>query len=128
MSKHRFLLSEAERRNRTFTESFKRQKVKEIEGKKVKIADISKTYEVSTSAIYDWLNKYGKMASKNKPPKTVISTETDMQELMQLRLKVAELEQFIGKQQILIEFNNAMIDIAEKTYGVDIKKKLGKQQ
>jgi hypothetical protein len=36
---------------------------------------------------------------------------------------VAELERIIGQKQILIDFKDKMIDIAEEEYGVDIKKK-----
>ena len=40
-----------------------------------------------------------------------------------LQKRVAELERMLGQKQTEIEFKNKMIDLAEQTYGVDIKKK-----
>jgi transposase len=40
-----------------------------------------------------------------------------------LKKKIAELERIIGQKQILIDFKDKMIDLAEQTYKVDIKKK-----
>ena len=34
------------------------------------------------------------------------------------------LEQMLGQKQILIEFQQKMIELAEEEYGIDIKKKL----
>jgi hypothetical protein len=31
----------------------------------------------------------------------------------------------VGQKQVLLEFKDKMIEIAEQTYGVDIKKKVG---
>ena len=33
----------------------------------------------------------------------------------------------VGQKQIIVEFKDKMIEIAEATYGVDIKKKVGSQ-
>ncbi|TBH70176.1 hypothetical protein EWU22_13130, partial [Aquirufa nivalisilvae] len=40
-----------------------------------------------------------------------------------LKKKVAELERIVGQKQILLDFKDKMIDLAEQAYGVDIKKK-----
>lgn len=44
--------------------------------------------------------------------------------ILSLKKKVAELERIIGQKQILLDFKDKMIEIAEETYGVDIKKKI----
>ena len=44
--------------------------------------------------------------------------------IISLKNKVAMLEQMLGQKQILIEFQQKMIELAEEEYGIDIKKKL----
>lgn len=115
-------MTTSERRRRNFSESFKIKKVREIETGVTKISELCKAYEVSGTAVYKWINKYGIM--KNKKERLVIESESDTQELLALKKKVAELERTVGQKQLLIDFKDKMIDIAEEMYGVDIKKKL----
>lgn len=120
-----FKLTLAQRRRRNFSESFKIQKVKEIEMGMTKVSEICKQYELSDVSIYKWLEKYGSM--KNKKERIIVETESDTKQLLELKKKVAELERIIGQKQILLEFKDKMIDIAEEMYGVDIKKKLSEK-
>lgn len=117
-----FKLTESERRRRTFSESFKIKKVRELETGVAKISELCKAYEVSDVSIYKWINKYGIM--KDKKERLVIESESDTQELLALKKRIAELERTLGQKQLLIDFKDKMIDIAEDMYGVDIKKKL----
>lgn len=117
-----FKLTESERRRRTFSESFKIKKVRELETGVVKISELCKAYEVSDVSIYKWINKYGIM--KDKKERLVVESESDTQELLALKKRIAELERTLGQKQLLIDFKDKMIDIAEDMYGVDIKKKL----
>lgn len=114
-------MTTSERRRRHFSDSFKIQKVRELETGKTKVSEISKQYEVSGINVYRWLNKFGTM--KDKKERLIVETDSDTKQLLALRKKVAELEQIIGQKQILIEFKDKMIELAEDTYGVDIKKK-----
>jgi transposase len=116
-----FKLSVSERRNRHFSDNFKRQKVQELQANKTTIAEIRTQYEVSYNTIYRWVRKFS--AQQEKGIRTVVETESDTRELINLKTKNAELERLIGQKQIYIEFLNKMIDLAEDTYGVDIKKK-----
>ncbi len=120
-----FKLTLAQRRRRNFSESFKIQKVREIEIGMTKVSEICKQYELSDVSIYKWLEKYGSM--KNKKERIIVETESDTKQLLELKKKVAELERIIGQKQILLEFKDKMIDIAEEMYGVDIKKKLSEK-
>ena len=121
-----FKMTTAERRRRHFSDSFKIQKVRELETGKAKVSEICKQYEVSATNVYRWLNKFGLM--KEKKEKLVIESESDTRQLLALKKKVAELERVIGQKQILIDFKDKMIDLAEETYGVDIKKKFSTQR
>lgn len=115
-----FKLSRKQRQNRHFSHSFKLKKVQEIEQGKTRVSDICKAYEVTGSAVYRWIEKFG---SKSKPEKTIVESKSDTTKINALQKRIAELERLLGQKQIEIEFKDKMIQIAEETYGIDIKKK-----
>jgi len=57
--------------------------------------------------------------------KQVVEPKSDTQRLKMLEDRIKELERIVGQKQLLIEFKDKMIEIAESTYNVDIKKKVG---
>ena len=116
-----FKQSVKERQSRQFSEHFKRQKVKEIQAQRTSVNEVCKQYEVSSTSVYKWLKQYG--TNYQSPIRTVVESESDTRELLALKKKNAELERLIGQKQIFIEFQTKMIELAEETYGVDIKKK-----
>lgn len=117
----KFKLSITERRRRHFSDSFKIQKVREIETGQTKVSEICSQYEVSKTAVYFWIEKFGIM--KEKKERFIIESESDTRQLIELKKRLSELERIIGQKQIQIDFQNKMIELAEDTYGVDIKKK-----
>jgi transposase len=119
--RNQFKMSTSERRSRTFSENFKIKKVREIELGRTKVSEVCKQYEVSQTSVYNWLQNYGAM--KNKKERLIVESQSDTQQLLALKKKIAELERIVGQKQILLEFKDKMIDLAEETYGVDIKKK-----
>lgn len=108
---------------RYFSTDFKMKRVMELENNLVTIADICKTHKVSRASVYKWLYKYSTMAKKQV--RQVIESKSDTRKIQLLQEQIKELERIIGQKQILIDFQDRMIDIAENTYEVDIKKKLG---
>lgn len=116
-----FKMSVEERRNRTFSEEFKKSKVKDIEQGLITISEVCKAYEVSHTAVYRWLKAYG--TNQGKKERMIVESQSDTHSLLLLKQKVAELERLIGQKQVLLEFQNKLIDLAEETYGIDIKKK-----
>jgi transposase len=117
----KFTLSTEERRRRTFSEEFKRKKVREIEQKICTIAEVSRHYQVRAENVTKWIAKYG--AVKMKGVRTIVESESDTRKIQELQRKVAELERIVGNKQILLDFKDKMIDLAEERYQVDIKKK-----
>ena len=85
------------------------------------MAEVCRQYEVSKTAVYRWLKKFGKKA--DKPERVIIEQLSDTQELLRLKKQVADLERLVGQKQVLLEFKDKMIELAELQYGVDIKKK-----
>lgn len=122
MSRKNYKLSELERKRRRFSESFKLQRVRELESGQVRICEIKKEYDVSCTAIYKWINKYG-MSKKKRPERLIVESESDAIKLQHLRKKIANLERTIGQKQVELDFKEKMIDLAEDHYNIDIKKK-----
>jgi transposase-like protein len=116
-----FKMSLSERQRRSFSENFKRVKVKEIESGVTRVDDLCRQYEVSNTSVYRWMKLYG--TKSHATEKMVVETLSDTQQLLALKKQVADLERTIGQKQILLDFKDKMIELAEQTYGVDIKKK-----
>ena len=124
MQRNEFFIEEQRlKQNRYFSADFKKKRIQELENHLVSISDISKTYQVSRTSVYKWLYKYSNMAKKQV--KQVVEARSDTKKIQLLEERVKELERVIGQKQLLIDFQDRMIEIAERTYAVDIKKKLG---
>lgn len=109
-------------RNRYFSEDFKKKRVRELENNLVSISDICKTYRVSRTSVYRWIYKYSSMAKKEV--KQVVEAKSDTKKIQLLEDRIKELERAVGQKQMLIDIKDKMIEIAEETYNIDIKKKL----
>lgn len=109
--------------NRYFSEDFKRKKVREIEKNLTTVTQISREYEVSSVAVYKWIYKYS--MNMKKGVKQVVEAKSDTVKIQHLKEQIKELEQIVGQKQILIDFQQKMMELAEKELGVDFKKKFG---
>ena len=118
-----FRIKPTRRPLRFFSESFKKEKVREIERNLTTVRIVSREYEVSDTAVYNWLNKYSLFRARQV--RQIIEPMSDAQKIKELRAKIQELERLVGQKQIEIEFKEKMIEIAEQMYSIDIKKKLG---
>jgi transposase-like protein len=118
-----FRIKPTKRQIRYFSESFKKQKVREIERNLTTVLMVSREYEVSDTAVYNWLYKYSVLRARQV--RQIIEPMSDSHKIQELRKKIQELEQLVGQKQIQLEFKEKMIDLAEQMYNVDIKKKLG---
>jgi transposase len=114
-------LTVKERMNRFFSEDFRRKKVSEIDRNITTIAEICREYQVTAAAVYKWIYRYSRM--RKKGVKQVVESKSDTQKLLALKEQIKELERVIGEKQVKLDFQEKMIEIAEKEYGVDIKKK-----
>lgn len=106
---------------RYFSEDFKRKKVREIEQHLTRVVQVCREYQVSRSAVYKWIYQYSVMRKKGL--KQVVEAKSDTAKITRLRDEAKELERLIGQKQIRIDFLEKMIELAEKEYGIDIKKK-----
>ena len=118
-------LTRQERQNRYFSESFKRGKVLEIEKGLIGVSELAREYELTRSAIYKWIYKYSGMRKKKE--RLILENDSDTRKLQLMKEKIRELERIIGQKQILIDFQQKVIELAEEEYKVDIKKKFGEK-
>lgn len=124
-TKYQFKQKTEERRLRTFSDEFKRKKVREIEQKSTTIAEVSRQYEVREANVSKWIKKYS--SNYMKGVRVIVESESDTTKIALLEKKLAELERLVGQKQIRLEFYEKMIELAEEQYQVDIKKKFGEK-
>ena len=103
-------LTAKERRNRYFNEDFKRKKVSELDRNLVSISEICREYQVSSTAVYNWIYKYSVMRKKGL--KQVVESKSDSKKILALKEQVRELERIIGEKQVKLDFQSKMIELA----------------
>lgn len=119
--KKQFRSSVAERRLRHFSIEFRKSKVQEIKSGRTTISEICQQYEVSRTSVFRWMTKFDTMGKKKE--RTIVETDSDTKQLLELKKRIADLERMLGQKQILLEFKDKMIELAEEMYQIDIKKK-----
>lgn len=118
-----FRLKPTRRQLRYFSETFRKQKVRELDRNLTTVGQVSREFDVSRTSVYRWLHKYSLYRAKQV--RQIIEPMSDAHKIEELRKRIKELEQLIGQKQIQIEFKEKMIELAEQMYQIDIKKKLG---
>jgi transposase len=114
-------LTVTERNNRNFSEDFKRKIVSELDRNLVTVAEVGRQNQVTRTAIYKWIYKYSPMRKKGL--KQIVEASSDTRKLLLMKEEIKELQRIIGEKQIMIEFKDKMIELAEEEYNLDIKKK-----
>lgn len=115
------VLSLNERQTRYFSDGFKRKKVKEIEDKLVTVSEVSREYHVARNAVYKWIYKYS--AHRKRGERKIVELMSDTRKITQLKDRIKALEQALGQKQMLLDFNEKLVELASEEVGFDIKKK-----
>ena len=110
------------RQNRYFSEDIKKKIVRDLEKNLIRISDVCATYQVSRTSVYRWIFQYSSMARKKQ--KQIVESKSDTAKINALEERIKELERTLGQKQLMIDFKDKMIELAEQRYNVDIKKKL----
>lgn len=108
------------RQLRTFSESFKRQKVKELVSRQLTVSQMSTLYGISIQTVYRWLYKYS--PDYKRGTIQVVQMESEAQKTKLYQERVAELERIIGQKQMEIDYLQKLLEVSSKELGVDIKK------
>lgn len=108
---------------RTFSEAFRRERVKEIEQGMLSVSDVCHLYGMSPTTVYRWLHRYSRKFPSHV--RVVVEVESEQHRTRMLLERVAELERIIGQKQLAIEVLQEYLALAEETLGPDWKKKVG---
>lgn len=91
------------------------------------LAQIAHRYGERRENIHRWAKQFYGELSSNEPISTIM-THSEQRELEALRKQNAELQKKLEYADIKAKAFEIMIDIAEKQFGIDIKKKPGAKQ
>lgn len=106
--------------NRSFSEQFKRDKVKDLVEKRISAKQMCDLWHISRTTVYKWLYKYSPYHSSGT--KMVVQMESEAHKTLQLLQRVAELERIVGQKQLEIDFLNKLMELATEELGYDVKK------
>lgn len=106
--------------NRYFSETFKKEKVRDLIEKRVKVRELCSLYSITRTTVYKWLYLY---SDAEKGTKTVTQMESEQHRTLALLTRVAELERVIGQKQLEIDYLQKSIEVASEELGYDLKKK-----
>lgn len=106
--------------NRSFSDDFKKAKVKEIIEKRLTVKQVCELYDVSRTSVYKWIYKFS-----GSQPESKIVLQMDSESIKTKRLleQVAELERRLGQKQLEIDFLDQTLSVASTELGYDLKKK-----
>lgn len=121
---HKFANMSTKRTRKVFSESFKKHKVELIESGKLTTGSVAAQFDVSYTAVYQWVKKYGKLTP---PDKIVIESDSDYLKVVELQKEKSNLERIVGKQQIRIDYYETLIEMLKEHYQEDIEKKFLKK-
>lgn len=108
------------RQRRIFSETFKREKVNEILSCEYSISSFCKLWDVSTTSVYRWIEKY--TPEHKKRTTIVVQKDSEYTKTEELAKKVAKLEQALGQKQMQLDYLEKLIELASKEYDMDLKK------
>ena len=106
--------------NRVFSESFKKEKVKDLQIGRLRARELCDLYGISRTTVYNWLYLYGEA---EKGVKTVVQMESEAIKTKHLAARLAEAERALGQKQLEIDYLNACFLAASEELGYDVKKK-----
>lgn len=109
------------RKQRKYSEEFKRELVRLFETGKFSVLQLDKLYGVPFNLIYRWIYQYS--TTNEKGYRVVEMKQSSTSKVKSLQQRVKQLEQLLGQKQIKIDFLEKMIEIAEQELKIDIKKK-----
>jgi transposase-like protein len=106
---------------RIYSETFRRQRVLDIEQGLLTVLETSRLYGIPYQTIYKWIHKYS-TTMKHKA-RQVVELESEEHKTKALLERVAELERVVGHKQLEIDLLKKLVDAAEEELGPDWKKK-----
>lgn len=110
---------------RSFSEELRKQIVGQIERKELRIAEVSREYQVSKAAIYNWLYRYS--STLKKGTRMVMEKDSQEKTTQELKNRIKELEAALGRKSMEADLFRVIVDLASDEYKTDLKKTFGDQ-
>lgn len=105
---------------RTFSTAFKKEKVELLDQGKISVRELSKLYNVSDTAIYNWKRLYSKYAHEEQ---IIVQKISEQSKNIELRERIRDLEQAVGKKQLELDYYKTTIEVLSEEAGEDLLKK-----
>lgn len=106
---------------RIFSTELKLDLVSKIEQGDLRVMDITRTYGVSKTAVYNWLRKYSDLYKKET--RVVVEHKSISKKNRELQEQIKKLEQALGQKQMRIDYLEKVVEFASERTGEDIEKK-----
>ena len=113
-----------------YSESFKRQVVRELETGGYTLSTISRKYGIRGHVtVARWYGRYSKFAQLSRQATMPIMMSKQQQTVEpQEQERVRELERALADAQLKIRALETLIDLAEETYQIPVRKNSGAKQ
>jgi transposase-like protein len=106
--------------------AFQQKVVNEIESGELTIGEARRLYDITGhETIQKWIIKLGKSHLLNKVVRIEMKDEKDR--IKELEKKVRQLESALADEHIKNIVLESLVDIAREKYGIDLKKKNGRE-
>ena len=112
-------MKQRKNKGRIFSDVFKKEKVKLIDEGKLSVRQVSDIYDVTTTAVYNWLRKFS-MFSRDE--RIVVEKISEAQKNKELQNQVRELEQALGRKQMELDYYKEVVKLTSESVGEDIEK------
>jgi len=109
------------KRKRSFSTTFKKEKVELLDQGKISVKEICAIYEVSPTSVYKWKKKYSKYYSHSE--RIVVEKISEEKKNIELLKQIAELERVVGKKQMELDYYKTTLEVLSEESGEDLKKK-----
>ena len=106
---------------RIFSEEFKKSRVKEYEKGEYSVTELGKLFDIQQAVIYRWIYKYS--IYNRKSYKIVEMKESSTKKVKDLEERIKVLERVVGQKQLNIDYLEKLIEIADREFNIEIKKK-----
>ena len=114
------------RKRRIFADEFKQSLVKEFDTGQFSVNELGRLHGIADTVIYRWIYKFSTFNQKGY--RIIEMKESSNKKLKDLEQKVKNLEQIVGKKQIMIDYLEKMMEIAKDELDIDIKKNFNTSQ
>ena len=115
----------------SYSEEFKWKVVKEVLSGELSKAEAKRKYSIgSNSAILYWMRQFSGIENPRESRMLFMTDKKTIKEdkLTKEQKKIKELEEALRKEKNRVLLYEAMMEIAEEDYGIEIRKKSGAEQ